>query len=505
MTLPAALAVRARELGFDPESGDLLSEVRARIDALCAEQTAALALYERQRKSYPMASSVLWRASGSPCDQRRSVIAAMKSPVVTAVLGGERSGKSQGLKELTLAMALGGDHPLVKAWRHHNELPNLIPPGPAQTYAVALTSNDSLRYHRPDFDTLVGELPHVWRNRNGVGECKLEITVPGYERPAIIHFKSIDQKAKSFQGISLRWVWIDEEPEGDEGRAVYGQCRARVMDQDGRIGISMVPMNGYTWVYDDLVVKGQDRAVIIELDALDNPHFLSRERAELHYASMSEDERAIRRFGRFRSRDGAIYPLWSPGDGDRWGLGHVCEDFEVPPEWPRFVGADFGLSNPTAVVWGAVGDDDTLYIYREYYKPDGLLMGGYPAHAANVVGLMRDIEGRVEPISCGWGDPAAPDAIADFAMAGLALNRANNAHKAGYSAVNERLRLRGGNRPRLKVFRSCTNTIREVGGLVKDPKRIDVEQIKRNDHAADALRYLCTGLLEWYGIGIGLD
>lgn len=505
MTLPAAIAARIEALGLDPTEPDIAARIRAQLDQLCVEQAARRALYERQKRSYPMATSVLWRAPVSPCDQRRSVVAAMTSPVVTVVLGGERSGKSQGLKELTMAQALGGDHPLVRAWGDHNELPiGRIPDGPAQVYAVSLTSNDSLRYHRPDFDTLVGDLPHTWRNRNGVGECRLEIQVPGYYRPAIIHFKSVDQGFRTFQGISLRWVWIDEEPTGDEGKQVYKQCRARVMDQDGRIGISMVPENGYTWIYDDLITAGKDRAVHVNLDALDNPHYASRERAELHYGGMDEEERAIKRFGLFRSRNGAIYPLWSPGDGERYGRGHVCEDFDIPPDWPRFVGVDFGLSNPTAVVWGAIGDDDTLYVYREYYQADGLLIGGYPAHASNVLDLMRRNDGLYEPIACGWGDPAAPDAIVDFANAGLALNRANNAHKAGYSAVNERLRIRADYRPRLKVFRSCVNTIREISSLVKDPKRIDVEQIKRNDHAADALRYLCAGLLEWYGIGLGL-
>lgn len=504
MTLPAHLRSQITALGLDPNGPDLGAQLAAELARRCKEQSDRRALFERQRKSYPLATSVLWRAPSSSCDQRRSVIAAMRSPVVTVVLGGERSGKSQGLKELTLAMALGGDHPLVRAWRHHNELPNIIPPGPEQVYAVALTSPDSLRYHRPDFDRLVGDLPHQWRNRHSAGECKLEITVPGYSRPAMIHFKSVDQKARSFQGISLRWVWIDEEPEGEDGKAVYEQCRARVMDQDGRIGISMVPMSGYTWVHDDLVAGGKDRAVHVNLDALDNPYFLSRERAERHYGSMSDDERAIRRFGHFRSRSGAIYPLWDVGDGSRWGTGHVCDDFEIPPDWPRFTGGDFGLSNPTAIVWGAVGDDDTLYVYREYYVANGLMLGGYPEHARAAVSMMRRPDGSFEPISSGWGDPSAPDALADFAVAGLAMNRANNAHKAGYSAVNERLRLRDGNRPRLKVFRSCTNTIREMGGLMKDPKRVDVEQIKRNDHAADALRYLCIGLLEWYGIGLGL-
>lgn len=515
MTLPVHLHAPIRELGLDPETLDLAT-IQSEIRKRCEAQIARRLHFDRVTRAYPLTASVLWRAPQSPHDQRRSVLAAMRAPVVTLVKGGERSGKSQGLKELTLAMALGGDHPVVRAWGAVNDLPiHTIPPGPAEVYATALTSADSRKYHRPDFANLVGDLPHVWRNMTGDGESSLTITVPGYRKPAIIHFKSIDQGSRSFQGISLRWVWIDEEPEGHEGKAVYVQCRARVMDQDGRIAISMVPRLGYTWVYEDLERDRKDNAVIIELNSLDNPH-LPKERAQSHYASMTEDERAIHQYGRFRSRAGAIYPHWQAGDGDRWGMGHTCEPFEIPRDWTRFRAADFGLDNPTCVLWGALGDDDTLYIYREYYRGNGL---SYPWHAARVARieqgwqLIEDEkeEGREEwidppenyereTIECGWGDPASAEGRDAFNAADVAMSPANHDLATGYSSVRDRLRIRGDGRPRLKVFTTCRHTIREMGGLLKDPKRIDVIQIKRDDHAPDTLRYMSVGVDAWLGL-----
>lgn len=216
MTLSPALRSKLRAVGIDPDPTTL----RAELERRAAAQADRRAHFERIVRDYPLSCSVLWRANAASCDQRRAVVAAMRAPVVALVLGGERSGKSKGLKELTLAMALGGDHPLVRAWVALNELPYTIPDGPAQVYAVALTSNDSRRYHRPDLKELIGAMPHKWHNFGGDGESRVEIRVPGYSKPAIIHFKSIDQGSKSFQGISLRWVWIDEEPEGSEGRAV---------------------------------------------------------------------------------------------------------------------------------------------------------------------------------------------------------------------------------------------------------------------------------------------
>lgn len=514
MTLPAALAVQVRELGIDPDAPDLLEQVQAEIRRRCEAQAERRRLLERQLRAYPLAGSVLWRADSAPWDQRRSVLAAMTSPVVTLVLGGERSGKSLGLKQLTLAMALGGDHPVVQAWGRLNDLPvHRIPPGPAEVYAAALTSSDSRKYHRPDFAEMVGELPHLWRALNGDGESSLTITVPGYKRPGIIHFKSIDQGSRSFQGISLRWCWLDEEPEGHEGKACYVQVRARVMDQDGRCAISMVPRLGFTWVHKDLVKEKQDQCVVVKLNSLLNPH-LPAERAASHFAGMDEKSRAVHQFGEFTSREGAIYPMWQPGDGTREGMGHTCEPFPIPAHWTRFRAVDFGLDNPTCVLWAALGEGDEdgiLFIYREYYVANGL---SFPWHAERV----RAIEcgqqvlgedddyaivgeaGEQEPIEAGWGDPASLQGREAFAAAGVGVDLADNDLQRGYDIVRDRLRQRGNHRPAIKVFSTCINTVREMGELRKDPKRIDVVQIKKDDHAADTVRYLCCGVQDWSSV-----
>jgi hypothetical protein len=296
------------------------------------------------------------------------------------------------------------------------------------------------------------------------------------------------------QGISIRWWWIDEEPLGDVGYGVYDELRARVADQSGRGAISMVPMEGLTWVHDRLERDREDDAEVVELDALDNPHLPASFRRI--YEGMSDDEVQVRRFGRFKSRSGAIY-AFIQGDGSRWGPGHLCEPFEVPADWPRFRGVDFGLVNPTCVLWGALGDDDTLYIYREHYE------GGpsFAEHARRV----REYEAG-ESIEGGWGDPSAREAMEDWAVEDVYLDLANNDVKAGIDAIKERLRIRGDERPRLKVFKptpehaGCPNLIRELQGYVWDPNRRDEAPVKKHDHAPDALRYMVMGIREWRGL-----
>lgn len=47
---------------------------------------------------------------------------------------------------------------------------------------------------------------------------------------------------------------------------------------------------------------------------------------------------------------------------------HLIDDFDIPPEWPRYRGMDHGWTNPTACLWIAVDPLGNHYLYREYYK-----------------------------------------------------------------------------------------------------------------------------------------
>lgn len=461
------------------------------LDRLVREQADDLEWLDRVERQYPLATSVLWTAPTAEWDQRRAVIAAMTAPTVCCVKGGWRSGKSEGLKQLTVACAMGGDHPAVRAWLAVNGLPeDAIQDGPAQVYAIAQSSNDSLLYHRDDFDRLVGPYG-FWSNRNGKGQAKLEIQVPGTKAVGKIWFKSIDQKRRAFQGISIRYAFIDEEPYSEDGRGVYDELRARVADQGGRIGIAFVPMEGITWVWERFERDKMDDARVLELDALDNPHL--PQTFQRLYDGMDDDDVQVRRYGRYRSRSGVVYKLWAQGDGDRKGPGHVVEDFPIPNDWPRFRGADFGLVNPTVVLWGALDPDDCLYVYREYFQPDG---ASYPWHGEQV----RALQPPGEVVQASWGDPSASEALDIWAGLDLYFDLANHDMEHGVDAVKDRLRLRGDNRPRLKVFKSCANLIREFGVYVVDPKRNDHRPLKKDDHAMDALRYMCMGLIEYRGL-----
>lgn len=475
--LEAALAGELAALGLS--SADELVETTATL----VEQLS------RIETEHPLAYAVLWQRDDAPYDQRR--IAASLTHPLTLVLGGNRSGKTYAILEVVVAFALGGDHPAVVAWLAANDLPQgMISDGPGEVYCVTNSAALSIKIHRLDIAALLPRVGVHWRGQNALAEARCDIIVPGYAEPARIWFKSTDQGHRAFKGDQVRFVAISEEPEGDEGRLVLDECMRACAATNGRVVLEMTPQNGMTWVHDDLVEGGKFDVRIIKVDSENNVMVQDHASLMRWLASLTPEEREMRQRGEFVDRRGLVYAGWARGDGSRDGMGHVYDDFDIPPEWTRFRGVDFGLVNPTAVVWGALGPDEVLYIYREHYEAGPT----YREHAERVVELEAG-----EVIECGWGDPAAPDAIDEWAQHDIYLSKANNAVAYGIDRVTDRLRVRSDGRPRLKVARSCANLIREIEGYVWDRQRKDPVPLKRKDHAVDSMRYLCVGVEEWLG------
>ena len=455
------------------------------IDARLAELAGRGHQLSAIRAAYPLACARLWVRDDAEWDQRR-LVRELRHPL-TLVLGGNRGGKTYALLEWLVAQALGRDHPAVECWLHDNDLdPDQVPRGPGEVYAVAPSAASSIKIHRRDIDALLPQSRH-WRGMHASAEAMVEIPCPGYREPAVIWFKSVDQGHRAFKGDQMRAVGISEEPDGDEGRLVLDECMRGCSSTGGRVVVEMTPQNGMTWTHDDLLVDRRYDCRIVSLVSSHN--VLVPDHASLlrWLASLSPEERRMREFGEFVDRRGQVYAGWSRGDGDRWGLGHLCEPFEIPRDWPRYRGHDFGQTqrNGTGCLWFAEGDD-ALYCYREYYLANE---PSFAVHARNVLALQP----RDERISGAWGDPASAEGREAFAAAGLPMDPADNELAGGISRCAERLRVVG-SRPRMKVFRTCTEFTRQIEAYRRDPNARDGRPIKRDDHLPDCWRYVESGL-----------
>ncbi len=120
-----------------------------------------------------------------------------------------------------------------------------------------------------------------------------------------IGFKSCDQGREKFQGSSLDFVWFDEEPPKD----IYDECRMRVLDKKGDIFGTMTPLKGLTFIYDEIYLKaGVDKNVWCEFISWEDNPYLNKEEIKMLTDSLSEKELTARKYGRFTSGSGPVYP-----------------------------------------------------------------------------------------------------------------------------------------------------------------------------------------------------
>lgn len=202
-------------------------------------------------------------------------------------------------------------------------------------------------------------------------------------------------------------------------------------------------------------------------------------------ASMDEATLQSRRYGRFASRDGLVYPEFEERV-------HVIEPFAVPPEWQAKISIDPGLKNPLSAHWYAVDWDGNVYVIAEHYAAGKDVDYHVRAILAMCerLGWKHDAQGRVEALidsAAGQRTLAASKSVAElFAERGiLADTRVEKDVFSGIERVKSYLNRENG-LPDLYIFSGCVNMIREFKsyfwGSGESP-------VKRDDHAMDELRY----------------
>ena len=183
---------------------------------------------------------------------------------------------------------------------------------------------------------------------------------------------------------------------------------------------------------------------------------------------------------------------------------HVIAPFEIPEYWARIRAMDWGSSSPFAVLWAAVSDGSiasvprgTLVVYREWYGSTGEPNVGLKLYAEKVGAGISERE-RGERMADEVLDPSAFKRDGGPSLAerlNLGFRRADNARVArggrmgGWDQV--RARLDASMTPGVLIFSTCPNLIRTLPALQHDkhlPEDVDTES---EDHAPDALRYLC--------------
>ena len=405
-------------------------------------------------------------------------------------LGGNRSGKTVG-GGTECVMRLRKKHP------YRPELNNIIEPIRGRIVTVDLVQG---------LDKIV--LPEIARwmpksdLKNGSWEDSYDkatrtLTI---ENGSWVEFMTYEQDIEKFAGTSRHWTWFDEEPP----KYIWDECRARLIDTNGDWWITMTPVEGLTWTFEDVYNRALELGyLVVEIEMDENP-YLGHDEIETYFAGMSEDDKKARRKGQYIPVGGFIYANFI--SDANW-----LDPIVPPADWLHFAGMDHGFTNPTAWLWAAVNREGFMVVYHEHYESDRLVS----YHAAKVLEANRQLKRQPQYYV---GDPSirSIDPITgtsvhlEYAEHGVPIVLGNNDQKAGLmrtSRLFKGIEIVGEDgttlvhRPKLYITRDCPNLIHEIKTLrwavwrdkkSQYEKNKKEEQQKKDDHAADALRYMVS-------------
>jgi PBSX family phage terminase large subunit len=307
----------------------------------------------------------------------------------------------------------------------------------------------------------------VWKEQKSCFE--LNWNRPGSEEPCRIYVRSMDEP-DSIEGMDALAAWMDEV--GKMKGQSFINVQGRLSVKKGRCILTTTPYN-VGWFFRDVYKKKDVDAdyEILIWSSTDNPAF-PKDEYERAKRTLPKAIFERRYMGKFTRLEGLVYPEF---DEDF----HIVEPFDIPDDWTRFGGMDFGRSNPNAIL--CVAEDPashTFYVYKEFYRSETLLK------------TLSDFLHN-EHLSYVLADTQSAQLIAELQQfyGNRNVKEADKQIDVGIERVRSLLQ-----EGRLKFFREkCVNTIEEICEYHYAPPDLDKVQadkpVAKHNHAMDALRY----------------
>ncbi len=304
-----------------------------------------------------------------------------------------------------------------------------------------------------------------------------------------IGFKSCDSGRQKFQGVARDWIWFDEEPSYD----IWQECFMRTIDRKGLLFCTMTPVNGMSWVYDEIYEQqGINPDITVITSEIWDNKYLDVEEIKKAESLYSDEEKDMRLRGKFIQLAGLIYKEFDERI-------HVIDPIPITKDMLRYRSIDPGLNNPTGCLWGAINKECELFIYDEYYESERTAKENAEAILA-ISGNDRFVFSKIDPSAQNREPLQGKNVRQQYAEFGLYASLGNNDVRAGIDRVKQWLKKSDvTNRPKIYIFNTCKNLIHEIKRYRwadwrirgdRDPKE---KPNKCTDHLMDALRYLIMG------------
>jgi hypothetical protein len=311
-------------------------------------------------------------------------------------------------------------------------------------------------------------------------------------------FLERDADVYRYQGQAYSWIGFDEITHlPTEFPWNYLASRLRTTDSE------IVPYMrctanpggvGAHWVKKRYIDPSEANETFVGSDGLtrkfiparleDNPYLAQDGRYEQMLKALPPTQRKQLLEGNWDVNEGAAFTEF---DLDL----HVITPFQIPIHWERVKGIDYGYASESACIWAAVDPSDgTLIVYRELYRK------GLTGHdLGSIISEMElsdpfSVAGVLDTAAWARTGTTGPTVGETLVRQGHKLRRADKNRIQGKVQIHEYLRLQQSGRPRLQIFNSCPNLIRELQSIPLDRSNPEDVDTHAPDHAYDALRYL---------------
>lgn len=180
---------------------------------------------------------------------------------------------------------------------------------------------------------------------------------------SILQFKSYEQGRTKFQGDTIDFAWLDEEPDLD----VYSETLTRVTATGGMLFMTFTPLKGMSEVVMRFLQESSPDRGDVNMVIEDAKHIPVEERARI-IAGYPAHERDARVRG---------VPMLGSGRIFQYADDAVSEPTltYIPQHWVKIWGVDFGIDHPFAAVlllWDR--DNDVIHIHHAFKMKDAKII-----------------------------------------------------------------------------------------------------------------------------------
>lgn len=218
-----------------------------------------------------------------------------------------------------------------------------------------------------------------------------------------ITFKSYEQGPEKWQSAAKRLIWFDEEPPHDVWtESIVRQEAGIPLD----IILTMTPVNGMTWVYDEIWQQAAVKKIAIKTPSWkDNTH-LTQAQIDQMKLMLSSEELEVREKGHFIRRTGLVCSWW------RRDVHLVDLSTFNPQGCTIWIGIDFGFTSSALCAIFVAIKGESLYIF------DGIYEFGMTTNV-----LAQKLKEKLANLYItGWrGDSAAAEDLAELRKYGIPI------------------------------------------------------------------------------------